>query len=106
MLHDWFEDYGQLFGWKRVLNLDVMQASANNGEVCIIVAQRKDLNRSGHISAVVPEHDGLEAARNAAGELLRPVESQAGTKNHRFFTKPKAWWVDARYQSFGFWRQV
>jgi predicted chitinase len=106
MLLEWFEDYGQIFGWKRVVNLDVLQAAANNGEVCIIVAQRKDRNRSGHITAVVPEHDNFQAARNASGEVIRPVESQAGVQNHRFVTKTKAWWVEPRYESFGFWRQV
>jgi len=106
MLLDWLEDYGLIFGWKRVVNLDVLQAAANNGEACIIVAQRKDLNRSGHITTVVPEYDNFQAARNPTGEVLRPVESQAGVKNHRFVTKAKAWWVDARYESFGFWRHV
>ena len=103
-LHDWFEDYGSSFGWKRVLDLDVLQAAANNGEVCIIVAQRRDLNRSGHITAVVPEHDRSHAIRGATGEVLRPLESQAGVKNYRFFAKSKAWWMDRRFQSFSFWR--
>ncbi|MBT8369415.1 MAG: glycoside hydrolase family 19 protein [Deltaproteobacteria bacterium] len=106
MLLDWFEDYGFSYGWQRVVNLDVLQAAANNGEVCIIVAQRKDRNRSGHITAVVPEHDNFKAARNPSGEVLRPVESQAGVKNHRFVTKTRAWWVESRYESFGFWRHV
>jgi len=106
MLNDWLEDYGLIFGWKRVVNLDVLQAAANNGEVCIIVARCKDLNRSGHITAVVPEHDNFQAARNPSGEVLRPVESQAGVQNHRFVTKAKKWWLDARYESFSFWRHV
>ncbi len=107
MLHDWFEDYGLTFGWKRVFDLDVLQAAANNGEVCIIVAKRSDLNRSGHIVAVVPEQEGFEAIRSAAGEVLRPLESQAGSKNHRFFAKRKSWWAnEGLYQSFGFWRHA
>jgi predicted chitinase len=106
MLFDWYEDYGLNFGWKRVVNLDVLQSAANNGEVCIIIAQRKDKNRSGHIVAVVPEHDKFWAARNSSGEIMRPVESQAGIKNYRLVTKTKAWWVEARYESFSFWRHV
>ncbi len=106
MLHDWFSDYGPDFGWKRVLSLDVLQAAANNGEVCVIVAQRADLNRSGHIAVVVPEHDGQAAKRNAAGEVIRPLESQAGMKNHRFVTKSRAWWRDQRFASFQFWRHA
>ena len=105
-LHDWLEDYGPAFGWKRVGDREVLQAAANHGEVCVVVAQRKDLNRSGHIAAVVPEHDGLQAARNAGGEVRRPLESQAGAKNHRFTVKPSAWWKGVNFQSFGFWRHA
>ena len=106
MLLDWFEDYGALFGWKRVFDLDVLQASANNGEVCIIVAPRKNLNHSGHITAVAPEHDGFSAARNAAGEVSRPLESQAGRMNHRFFVNTKRWWLGSNFRNHGFWRHI
>ena len=104
MLLDWLEDHGVDFGWVRVFNLDVLQASANQGEVCLIVAQREDLNRSGHIVAVVPENGGVQAARNDAGEVLRPLESQAGVKNHRYVVKPTKWWTKQQFQSFSFWR--
>jgi hypothetical protein len=106
MLHDWFEAYGPAYGWTRVLTLDGLQEAANKGEVCIIVAQQRDRSRSGHIVAVVPEHEEFIAARNAAGEVERPVESQAGVQNHRCCVKPRAWWTDARYQSFGFWQHA
>jgi predicted chitinase len=106
MLHDWFEDYGAAFDWRRVFTLDELQASANNGGVCIIVAKRRNLNSSGHISVVAPEHDGNTAVRNEEGEVLRPLESQAGLTNHRLFVKPERWWTDARYDAFGFWRHV
>jgi predicted chitinase len=106
MLFDWLEDYGALFGWKRVFDLDVLQAAANIGEVCIIVAQRKNLNQSGHITAVVPEHDGFSAVRNTAGEISRPLESQAGRKNHRFSVKPTRWWLGGNFRNHGFWRHI
>ena len=106
MLLDWFDDYGALFGWKRVFDLDVLQAAANNGEVCIIVAQRKNLNHSGHITAVAPEHDGLGALRNSAGEVLRPLESQAGRQNHRFFVNTRRWWQGGNFRNHGFWRHI
>lgn len=105
-LHDWLEDYGPEYGWKRVVTPDVLQAAANNGEVCLVVAKHRDLNRSGHIAAVVPEGDRVQAVRNDAGEVLRPVESQAGSRNHRFVAKSRAWWAGASYQSFGFWRHA
>ena len=103
-LHDWLEDHGTRFGWHREIDLTTLQAAANAGEVCLIVATRRDLNRSGHIVAVVPEHEGAEARRNAAGEVLRPLESQAGTKNFRYAVSRSAWWQSNRFQSFAFWR--
>ncbi|MGD8256384.1 MAG: SH3 domain-containing protein [Desulfobacterales bacterium] len=106
MLLDWFEDYGALFGWKRVFDLDVLQAASNNGEVCIIVAQRHNLNHSGHITVVAPEHDGFAATRNSAGEVQRPVESQAGRKNHRFYVNTRRWWLGSNFRNHGFWRHV
>ncbi|MCZ7582837.1 MAG: glycoside hydrolase family 19 protein [Deltaproteobacteria bacterium] len=105
-LHDWFIEHGAAFGWRAAENLDVLQAAANSGEVGIIVAKRKDANRSGHITAVAPEHDAFHAARNAAGEVLRPVETQAGSTNYRFVVKSSAWWRGSQYQSFGFWRHA
>lgn len=105
-LHDWLQDFGPGFDWIRVMNLDVLQAAANAGEVCLIAAKRRDTNRSGHIVAVVAEQPALQAARSASGEVLRAVESQAGVTNHRFFVKPTAWWRDERFQSFGFWRHA
>jgi hypothetical protein len=102
-LHDWLRDFGPGFGWRWVADLDVLQASANAGQACLIVAKRKDTNRSGHIVAVVPE-DRLRAARRADGAVLRPVESQAGVTNHRLIVKPTAWWRGEQFQSFAFWR--
>ncbi len=106
MLLDWFDDFGALFGWKRVFDLDVLQAAANHGEVCILVAQRENLNHSGHITAVAPEHDGFSAARNTAGEVTRPLESQAGRTNHRFSVKPTRWWLGKNFRNHGFWRHI
>ncbi len=103
-LHDWLEDHGTGHGWQREIDLTTLQAAANAGEVCLIVGKRRDLNRSGHIVAVAPEHAGFDARRNAAGEVLRPVESQAGTRNFRYAVGRSAWWLNARFQSFAFWR--
>ncbi len=103
-LHDWLEEHGTGHGWRREIDLTTLQAAANAGEVCLIVGKRSDLNRSGHIVAVAPEHAGFEARRSAAGEVLRPVESQAGTRNFRYAVGRSAWWLNARFQSFAFWR--
>jgi predicted chitinase len=106
MLLDWFADYGALFGWKRVFDLDVLQAAANSGEVCIIVGQHTNLNHSGHITVVAPEHDGFSASRSSAGDVSRPLESQAGRINYRFFVNTQRWWLGSSFRNHGFWRHV
>ena len=106
MLHDWLEDYGDIYGWKRAIDLDVLQAAANSGEVCIIVAQRQNLNHSGHITVVAPEHDGFAVSRNARGEVKSPLESQAGRHNHRFIINNTRWWKHRKFRKWGFWRHV
>ncbi len=103
-LHDWLEDYGESFGWRSVTDMDELQAAANVGEVGIIVAKRRDNGRPGHITAVAPEHASFTAARNSSGLILRPLESQAGSKNYRFVTKRTAWWQHDKFESFSFWR--
>lgn len=102
MLHDWFIDYGGLYGWRRVFDAGQLQADANNGKVCIIVAKRVNLSRSGHIVAAVPEHSGLTAGTNS-GVVTRPVQSQAGSVNFTAKVPGNIWWAGAKFQSFGFW---
>ncbi len=103
-LHDWLDDHGTHFGWHREFDLTTLQAAANAGEACLIVGKRQDLNRSGHIVAVVPESPGFKALRDAALEVLRPVESQAGVNNFQFAVNRTAWWRNGKFQSYAFWR--
>jgi len=103
-LHDWLEDFGPAFGWKREVELTALQAAANAGEVCVIVARRVDLNRPGHITAVVPETGDAKAVHNAQDEVVRPLESQAGTRNVLRAPPASAWWQGSRFQAFAFWR--
>jgi hypothetical protein len=100
MLYQWFRDWGKQFGWRATSSLDDLQSNANSGGVSIIVA--KNSQGHGHITAVVPEVGTFAAARDAKGTVLRPLESQAGTNNYQYVTKPSRWWMDPRY-SFGFW---
>ena len=102
-LHDWFEDYGPGFGWQRVFTATDLQDAANAGKVCIIVAKRKDANQSGHIVAVVPETQGLAAVRDDKKQVLRPVQSQAGSENFTAKVPATQWWTQTRFRSFGFW---
>lgn len=104
-LHDWLADHGPAFGWHREIDLTTLQAAANMGEVCVIIARRRDLNRSGHVSVVIPEHGEWLARRDRAAAVIRPVESQAGTRNHRVIVhEGRPWWLSERFSAFAFWR--
>ncbi len=101
-LCDWLDDHGPRFGWRRTLDLGEVQDAANAGRLATICAQRVDLNRSGHITIVVPEQGGETAARSG-GNVLRPLQSQAGSRNFRYDTGGTAWWTHERFRKFGFW---
>lgn len=104
-LTDWFEDHGARFGWSRTFDLAALQTAANEGRLAVIVAQRTNLNRSGHIQIVAPEHGSFEALRRADGSIAMPLQSQAGTRNFRYgFLGRSAWWANpAQYRKHGFW---
>lgn len=89
-LHNWFSEYGDEFDWRQTFDLTELQESANSGSVCIMSARRKDLNKSGHICAVVPETDHHKAVRKS-GNVTTPVQSQAGATNFRYGGKR---WLD------------
>jgi hypothetical protein len=101
-LHDWFIEYGSEFGWNSTNDLNELQDSANNGNVCIIVAKRKNPSLNGHITAVAPETDVFEATREN-GRVVVPVESQAGSRNYEYINKGYQWWAKAKFSDFGFW---
>jgi hypothetical protein len=103
-LYDWLRDFGPSFGWTRVATLDEIQQAANQGGVGVICAQRVDLNRSGHITSVVPEDvPPLLAERSPAGIVKLPLQSQAGASNFCFSCGPGKWWAASKFRAFGFW---
>lgn len=91
-LFDWFVNWSNRFGWERVNTFSALQERANLGEICILVAKRRDLNRSGHIVAVVPEDDIRKAKRDSNGAVIVPLQSQAGASNNKYFSGNK-WWA-------------
>jgi hypothetical protein len=101
-LYEWLSNYGQNFGWRREFDLTRLQDAANDGEVCLINAQRRELNRSGHIVAVVPETAQHQARRNSAS-VLSPIQSQAGAQNFRYGGTNRTWWTGSQFRAFGFW---
>ena len=102
-LYQWFIDFGTQFGWTRTFDLTDLQNTANQGGLGIICAQRADLNRSGHILAVVPETAQRQAVRVGAN-VTRPLQSQAGAVNFKYGTGTRAWWTDAKFAYYGFWK--
>jgi hypothetical protein len=101
-LHDWLGDFGHTFGWRRVGHADDLQDGANAGSVSVICAQRRDLNRSGHICLVVPERPPDEARRSGDSVLL-PLQSQAGTRNFCYSCGTSRWWAADQFRAFSFW---
>lgn len=102
-LFDWLHEWGPHFGWTRVFDLAALQAAANDGGVGVIVGQRHDLNRSGHIVVAVPEV-GEHTSIRRDGHVTRPLQSQAGSKNHKYVTHH--WWTHPRFRDFAFWTSV
>lgn len=103
-IHDWFMKWGQYFGWKRMYDLDEIQAKVNaEGGVGIICAKRKIVGLSGHIVPIVPETEKKKAYREN-GRVLFPLQSQAGKLNYNYFAKARRdWWNHERYSSHVFY---
>ena len=99
-LFEWLAEFGDDFQWKRTFDLNELQESANAGAVGVICAQRAELNRSGHISVVVPETQAHRAVRDGS-TVIRPLQSQAGRANFKY--SALHWWTQAKFRQFGFW---
>lgn len=100
-LYNWFVEFDQLFGWKRVFDLTELQDAVNNGSIGIIVGQRVNLATAGHITVTVPETEIYKAERKD-GKVVRPLQSQAGRNNHKYYNGN--WWSDSsKFRAFGFW---
>lgn len=102
-LFRWLRDFGLRFGWRRAATLTELQTAANAGAIGIIVARRTEDGRSGHIVAVVPETNDHVARRNAAGDVVAPLQSQAGAVNFRYGTSTTDWWKGAQFAESAFW---
>ncbi|HUG22645.1 hypothetical protein [Piscinibacter sp.] len=102
-LFRWLRDFGPLFGWRQTGTLTKLQLAANQGAIGLIVARRKHDGRSGHVVAVVPETLTELARRDAAGEVVSPLQSQAGTSNFRYGTGRRDWWRGEQFAESAFW---
>ena len=101
-LHDWLQEFGPTFGWKRVASPDDLQAAANLGKVAVISGQRVELNTPGHICLVVPEDTPPRVAVRSRGVVTLQLQSQAGAQNFSYSPSTK-WWAGVKFRSFSFW---
>lgn len=103
-IHDWFLEWGESFGWRRMFSVDEMQFQVNkDGGIGMICAKRKIKGLSGHIVPVVPETD-LHQAYRENGVVVYPLQSQAGKINYNYFSEVrKDWWNDELYSSYVFY---
>ena len=85
-LFRWLRAFGPRFGWRQTGTLTKLQTEANAGAVGLIVARRKIDGKSGHIVMVVPETGTDGAKRDSSGEVVAPLQSQAGARNFRYGT--------------------
>jgi len=102
-LFRWLRDFGTGFGWRQTGTLTKLQLAANQGAICLIVARRKEDGRSGHIVMVVPETDEHRAKRDANGEVVSPLQSQAGARNFRYGGLPAGWWNGGQFAEYALW---
>jgi len=102
-LFRWLRNFGLRFGWRQTGTPTKLQMEVNQGAIGLIVARRVNDNNPGHIVAVVPESRDRQARRNPAGEVIAPLQSQAGVTNFRRGTSTAGWWKDAKFAEFAFW---
>jgi hypothetical protein len=102
-LFRWLRDFGLRFGWRQTGTLTKLQLEVNQGAIGLIVARRREDGKSGHIVAVVPETEDQRARRNAAGDVIAPLQSQAGRSNFRYGTGRLDWWKGNEFADSAFW---
>jgi hypothetical protein len=102
-LFRWLRDFGLRFGWRQTGSLTKLQTEVNQGAVGVIVARRRNDGLSGHIAMVVPETDEHSAKRDAAGEVIAPLQSQAGRNNFRYGNGGPNWWKGQQFAESAFW---
>jgi hypothetical protein len=102
-LFRWLRDFGPGFGWRQTGTLTTLQSEVNQGAIGIIVARRNEDGRSGHIVVVVPETSEETARRDATGNVIAPLQSQAGSRNFQYGRGTANWWNGEQFAEFAFW---
>jgi hypothetical protein len=102
-LFRWLRDFGDRFGWRQTGTLTKLQTEVNQGAIGLIIARRIVEGRSGHMVAVVPETEKHQAVRNAGGEVVAALQSQAGSVNFQYGTGKRDWFLGTQFAEFAFW---
>jgi hypothetical protein len=102
-LFRWLRDFGPGFGWRRAGTPTELQAEVDQGGIGLVVARRKEDGRSGHIVVVVPQAGAHAARRDASGQVIAPLQSQAGATNFRRGTGKLNWWNGEQFAESAFW---
>ncbi|MCS6622811.1 hypothetical protein N0B44_07810 [Roseibacterium beibuensis] len=102
-LFRWLTEFGPGFGWRRAASPTELQNEVNKGALGLIIARRKVEGRSGHVVLAIPEGSNGSAVRDASGSVVRPLQSQAGSRNFRRGTGSKEWWKGEEFADFAFW---
>ena len=102
-LFRWLREFGLEFGWRQTGTLTKLQMEVNQGAVGLIIAQRKQNSAPGHVAMVVPETPDHQARRSPEGEVIAPLQSQAGSTNFSYGTGSANWWKGEQFAEFAFW---
>jgi hypothetical protein len=102
-LFRWLRDFGLRFGWRQTGTPTKLQNEVNQGAIGLVVARRVDDGKPGHITIVVPETGTGQARRDGTGEVIAPLQSQAGRINFRRSTGTANWWKSADFADVAFW---
>lgn len=102
-LFGWLRDFGLRFGWRQTGTPTKLQTEVNQGAIGIIIARRTDNERPGHLSVVVPETGDAKARCAANGDVIAPLQSQAGSTNFRRGTGKADWWKGSQFAESAFW---
>lgn len=102
-IFSWLREFGERFGWRQTGDLTKLQNAANLGGIGLIIAKRVEDGSSGHVTVLVPEIGNKKAKRNAGGDVVAPLQTQAGAVNFKCRTGKKTWWLDAKFNDHAFW---
>lgn len=94
--------HSSTFGWQRTDSLTTAQQAANGGLPVVLCCRKKVEASPGHIAVVAPETSTTTALRDAAGDVVVPVTSQAGAKNFKLGVTT-SWWTASDMAEWGLW---